>query len=306
MKRTVRRAGRLLVGGTVGAIGGYWLLRYLRPRHSSLTYNGAVALLPDSQSAISVACAVALAKRGARLALAGKNVEQLEALRAKVDPYAADVVLVLANWHEETGQMAIVEQTLQHYDRVDLLVIDLNGLSSGLVGALKEQAVLKTLTSVVGLTRQLLPSMRSHRAGMVTCIAPIGGGLAAPGLAVSSTTVHGWFGLAAALRRELFGSGIEVVTVLTGPTEVDPMPDALIRWLKRNRFPVVTPDAVAETTLNGLLNGQPELFVGGPIYRLLAGIERHMPWLIDLLWRAANTPDWLAAAHATGSVDESN
>src|SRR6516165_4590787 len=77
----MKRILRWMVGGTLGIAGSYWLLRYLRPRHSALAFDGAVALIADATSPIGQALTMALAKRGARLALSGPDADTLDSLR---------------------------------------------------------------------------------------------------------------------------------------------------------------------------------------------------------------------------------
>ncbi len=297
----IRRVVRLVSGGIVVVAGSYWLLRYLRPRHSPQAFGGAVALIADADSVLGQAYAVALARRGARLALAGRNVDRLEALRLQVDPYAAGVLLINADWCDEAGRTAIIAQTLARYHQLGLLVMEMDAaLPGGLLETVSTAAAGSALANAMALTQAALPAMQRRRTGVIVYTLPIAGWLAAPGLTLHSAAVYGIIGFATALRRELSDEGIAVVTVAAGPWSHETVPGALSRWLRHLAVAGVSPETVVESTLNGLLNGELDIFTGGTLYRILAWIERHLPWLNAAAWRALNSPEWLAAARTIG------
>lgn len=294
MKRAV---GWLLVGAA-GIAGSYWLLRYLRPRHSTLAFDGAVAVIPNANSPIGQALAMALAQRGARLALAATDSDTLDRLRQAVDPYASDVLTIAADSFTAPGPETLIDSVLAHYQRIDLLFVELDEAAGGPFDALDEAAITDAtmhLSGLLALTRRALSSMRTRASGVIVYVAPIAGRVAMPGLGAAGATAHGLIGFADGLRRELFGTGVQVITALVGWTRNGRA--ASLRLERRARLPLLDPTEVAETLLTGLLNGQREIVIGSALPRALVVLERYAPFLTTLYWRVFNSPLWLAAAH---------
>src|SRR5215213_8132260 len=85
------RFGSLLAVGSVAA-GGYWLMQRARANRRPLQLDGSVVLITGASSGIGRAYAHEFAKHGARLVLAARRVEMLEALRQELAPTEVLVV----------------------------------------------------------------------------------------------------------------------------------------------------------------------------------------------------------------------
>ncbi len=296
----VRYTSALIVSGLAGSlIGGYWLMRYLQPRHSPLMLNGAVVVITGASSGIGRAYAVAMARRGARLTLVGRNVERLESLRLAIEPYAADVLIIPADITTELGRAMIIDGTLAHYGQIDMLI---NNAGVFMGGPLETAAIDELLNMIdvnfsatIALTRLVLPSLLTRGSGLIVNVSSATGRVAMPGSSVYSATKHAIMGLSTALRRELNGTGVGVVAVLPGFVRTDMLTSDRVSYLERVGIPLSTPEAVAEQTINGLLNGQSEIYLGGPVYRAVMWTDRHFPALMSLAWRVAYTPEWIEA-----------
>ena len=295
MRRLVRTLTFGLIGGAALGAGAYWLTRYLRPRHSPLELNGAVAVIAEADSPLGQAMARALAQRGLRLALAGRDPDVLIGLRLAIDPYAADVLTITADNRTDAGRAAIIEQTIAHYNQIGLLIIETGRAADALHSG---------LPAAIALTRQALPIMRRHNSGVVIYVMSIAGRLAMPGLSDYTAAASGLTGFSTAIRNELIDTRVTVSNVIAGWQRDNTTPDSVQRWLARMNWPLVTPDEIALATINGLLNRQDEIFIGRSFDRLLAWTARHMPLLTALYWRAVNSPEWLAAARdLTGETE---
>lgn len=293
----------LLIGGSVGGLaGGYWLLRYWQPRHSTLLLNGAVVVITGASAGIGAAYAEAFAREGAKLVLTARRAERLEALRLALEPYADDVLTVSADVTDDADRRRIVSETLAHFGRIDVLI---NNAGVGVGGPLETistdaiQLVIDTnLTSVIALTRLVLPGMLNRHSGLIVNVASDAGRMAAPNYSVYGATKHGIMGFSDSLRRDLDGSGVQVITVLPGWTRTNMVTPAMIEFLQKQGEHIAEPHAIAEGTIRGILIGQTELLFGGWRHRTGLWLERHLPALMSLYWRATNSPEWIAAMRA--------
>ena len=136
--------------------------------------------------------------------------------------------------------------------------------------------------------------MLAQRSGRIVNVSSILGGNAIPFYSVYAVTKHGLIAFSKVLRRELDGTGIGVVTVVPSWTSTDMiLPDAQ-KMMIESGTNVDSPDFVAERTIEGLLQGEREIYFGGPKLRAGFWFERHLPALMDIYYRLTTTPDHIA------------
>jgi len=88
---------------------------------------GLVALVTGGGTGIGRATAQELARTGARVAVCGRRVEPLEAVRAELEAAGAECLAVPADVREPDQVEALVERTLTRFGRIDLLVNNAGG-----------------------------------------------------------------------------------------------------------------------------------------------------------------------------------
>jgi len=87
-----------------------------------MSFDGKVILITGASSGIGAACAEYLASEGARLALVGRNADKFENVvkRIKAVNPENDPLIILRDVVTETQQ--IVDETIQKYNRLDVLI----------------------------------------------------------------------------------------------------------------------------------------------------------------------------------------
>jgi short-subunit dehydrogenase len=169
---------------------------------------------------------VAFARRGARLALCARRLDRLQEVAHRCrSAGAAEVVIRRADVSHPADAKAFVATSLQHYERVDVLV---NNAGTGWRGRFERmpeadvERVLETnVTGCVWTAQAALPSMIESAAGVIINVSSIVGLRAMPYSTVYSASKYALVGLSHALRGELSGTGVRVCCVYPGTTDTE-------------------------------------------------------------------------------------
>ena len=251
--------------------------------------NGKLAVITGAASGIGRATAVALAREGARVAIAdvdrgglAETAKQIEAVGGTVSTYLLDVssreaVYDFAQEIETQGgadivinnagvaQVASVEE-LSYEDFEWVMNIDFWGMVYG--------------------TKAFLPQLRKKGAGHIVNVSSIFGLFAVPTQAAYNSAKFAIRGFTEALRHEMKGSGIAVSCVHPGGIKTNILRNA--RFLQSvqttereqamsgfDRLARTTPDQAAQTIIKGIKKNKP---------RILIGMDaRILDWIIRLL-----------------------
>lgn len=186
-----------------------------------LELSGKRALVTGGSRGIGRAIAAALAAEGARVAIAARGAEDLQAaaddLRARG---AAEVVTVRADVSTEVGAVGAVQEALDALGGLDALVNNAGGsLGSGpfdkATGAQWQQVLDLNLMASVWCSRRAVEWMRDRGGGVIVHISSICGReycTSAPYVAAKAAVV----GLGKEMARDLAGLGVRVNVVAPG------------------------------------------------------------------------------------------
>jgi short-subunit dehydrogenase len=180
---------------------------------------GAVALVTGASSGIGRATARALAQRGARLLLHGRNRDALDEVAAAVGGTA-----LVADLTEPGAGRRLAQQALAVAGRVDIVVANAGTGAAGPFSTMDEELpgrlVAANLTAPIEVTRAVLPSMLG-RGGSIVVVTSIAGRTGVAGEAVYAATKAGLDAFAESLRLELTGTGIRVGVLVPGVVATD-------------------------------------------------------------------------------------
>ena len=94
------------------------------------TLEGKVAIITGASSGIGAATARLLAREGCKLALAARSVERMESLAAEL---GSESLVVRADMTEPADINNMVQRTLDHFGRIDIMLANAGGLYPGAV-----------------------------------------------------------------------------------------------------------------------------------------------------------------------------
>jgi 3-oxoacyl-[acyl-carrier protein] reductase len=187
------------------------------------------ALITGASRGIGLACAKALAAGGARVILAARNIEKLEAAAAEV-PGSSWVQIDLASPDS-------IKEAIAKAGKIDILVNNAAVTKDGLALRMKKDdwdSVLATnLTGAFLAIQQVLQPMMKERWGRIINISSIVGETGNPGQANYVASKAGLIGLTKSLAQEIASRNITVNAIAPGFIETD-MTSALSEEMKNN------------------------------------------------------------------------
>jgi NAD(P)-dependent dehydrogenase (short-subunit alcohol dehydrogenase family) len=183
-----------------------------------------VVLVTGALTGIGRASAVAFARAGNRVVVAGRHPETGEALAAELRTFGTEAEFVVADVRQEEDVRALVDRTIARFGRLDAAVN--NAGTEGKPGPVTEQTaesyaatfdtnVLGTLLSM----KHELRVMQAQGGGSIVNVSSTYGHLGARGASVYSASKHAVEGLTKSVALEAAASGVRVNAVAPGPTE---------------------------------------------------------------------------------------
>ncbi|MFZ4649311.1 MAG: SDR family oxidoreductase [Rubrivivax sp.] len=189
-----------------------------------LNLSGRVALVGGASQGIGLAIARVLAAEGAQVAMVARRSEPLQqASQAVHEQTGAQTLPIPGDIRKGEDCQRIVEQALQHFGRVDLLINNDGAPPLGEIESFDDtawhRAVEQNLMSVVRLVRGVLPSMRAQGFGRIVNITALSAVQPIRRFGLSVATWAGVIGYAKTLSLELARTGITVHTICPGRIE---------------------------------------------------------------------------------------
>ena len=182
--------------------------------------SGTVSLVTGASRGIGRAVAVALAGRGGRVAIGGRDEVALAETARLVNAAGGEARMVVLEVTDEVSIERGVGGVLEAWGRIDHLVNNAGVARDALLLRLRTadwQAVLDTnLGGAMRLSRAVLPAMLKARAGRIVNIGSVIGEIGNAGQAAYAASKAGLIGLTKALAREVASRSITVNCVTPG------------------------------------------------------------------------------------------
>jgi short-subunit dehydrogenase len=196
----------------------------------------------------------------------------------------------------EQSQIDVAVQTVfESFGRIDIL---LNNAGMGRLNWLEtldpvadiDMQIDVNLRGVLQVTRAVLPSMLTRRAGHIINMSSIAGLIAAPMYSVYAATKYGMRGFTDALRREVAPFGVHVSGIYPGPATTGFGQQSGDNPLKRNikvpRWLYMPSEYVARQTVGLALRPRRTLILPW-WFRPIIGFDTLFPGLVDWILKEA-------------------
>jgi 3-oxoacyl-[acyl-carrier protein] reductase len=204
--------------------------------------EGRIALVTGASQGIGQACAFALARQGASVALAARNQQKLEEVAGQIAAGGGKAAVFAMDVSEEEQIRSGTKAALAHFGKIDILVNNAGITRDQLVMRMKRadwDAVLNTnLTSAYLSTQQVIGSMLKQRWGRIINVTSVFGQMGQAGQANYASSKAGLIGLTMALAREVASRNITCNAVAPGFIETS-MTAGLSEEFKQNALKMI-------------------------------------------------------------------
>ncbi|SDA66733.1 SDR family NAD(P)-dependent oxidoreductase [Mesorhizobium qingshengii] len=185
----------------------------------SSTLAGKIALVTGASSGIGEATAAALAAAGAKVAIAARRADRLEALAARIETAGGMALRIEADVTNNDDVTAMIGKVVAEWDRLDILVNNAGVmlLSPAAEATLDDwrQMVELNLLALMGVTKAALPHLRAAK-GHIVNVSSVAGRVANPGASGYAATKFGVVGFSESLRREVYADKVRVTVIEPG------------------------------------------------------------------------------------------
>ena len=263
-----------------------------------LPFAGRVFIVTGASAGLGRVIAGAFAVAGAKVVLAARGADALQAAADELTRQGHDVMAVPTDVADDEQVAALVRKAIDRYGRIDGLVNN--------VGVSMRSAVLDTspddfrrslelnLLATVRCTRAAAAEIISHR-GHIVNIGSLAGKSASRFLGAYPAAKHAVTAYTQQLRLELADQGVHVLLVCPGPIARDEartynaeqqgnLPESARKPGGGVRTKSIAPEQLAARIVSACQRRQPELIVPGKA-RLLFALQQLSPRLGDWLVR---------------------
>lgn len=178
------------------------------------SFKDHAVIITGASSGIGEALAYLLADQGARLALAARSLDKLNAVAAECERRGTKAIALPTDVMDEAQCRRLIESTVGQYGRIDMLVNNAGFSVSALFEDLPDLAGFREVmdTNFMGgiyCTHCALPYLKQSR-GRIVGVSSLSGKLPLPFNSAYSASKHAMAGFFDTLRVELADSGVTV------------------------------------------------------------------------------------------------
>jgi short-subunit dehydrogenase len=255
------------------------------------TLAGKVSLVTGASRGIGRATALALAKKGSRVALVARNLEKLNEVAEEVRALHGEAIVFPADVSDQNQINQVVKQTANAWGRLDILVLNAGEYVRSSIRELSLEKLQRSMEvnyySGVYFVMTALPLMLNQKNGHIVFITSMDARKGLPLDAPYVSAKAALTGFAEVLRQELYGSGVYVTTVLPGRVDTQMIENLSVPWISKK----IKPEVVAEAVISAVLNRHVEVMLPFQV-KLLYYVNVFWPRLADWMVRNYRLQGW--------------
>lgn len=191
-----------------------------------------VVVITGGSSGIGKALAREFGKRGSKVVITGRQVENLQAAAIELKGENINVFAFVGDVVSPQDNVRLVEETIRHFGRIDILInnagVSMNALFLELDMEVIRRVMEINFFGTVDLTKACLPEIIKNK-GSIAGISSVAGFRGLPGRTGYSASKFALNGFLEALRTELREQGVHVLTACPGYTSSNIRKSALTK-----------------------------------------------------------------------------
>ncbi len=185
--------------------------------------TNSVIIVTGASSGIGRATAIELAKHDCRLALLGRNHQELTKTHQEIsESLSTSPLIIQCDVRKPQDVQKAIQQIHNQWGQIDILLniagLALKGPVDGYSKADWDTVIDTDLTGVFLLTREVLPFMKKHKYGQIINVSSGAGRTGIPELASYCAAKFGVIGFSETVALEVRNENIRVSTICPGST----------------------------------------------------------------------------------------
>lgn len=189
--------------------------------------EGKVAIITGASSGIGEATAIALAAEGAKVVIAARRVERLEAVAKQIIDHGGQALSIVSDITDEAQAQNVIQKAHTEFGHIDILV---NNAGISFPGRIENadpsnwrKMIDINVLALMYTTHIALPIFKAQKSGHIVNISSVAGRIARAGMAGYNVTKWGVNAFSEALRQEVYQDNIRVTIIEPGlvETEID-------------------------------------------------------------------------------------
>jgi NADP-dependent 3-hydroxy acid dehydrogenase YdfG len=207
-----------------------------------------VVIITGASAGIGEATAIALAAEGAKVVIAARRGDRLEALSKKIATNGGEALPIITDITDETQANNLIHKANAELGRVDILVNNAGvALTGNIHGGNTSEWRRMFDVNVFGLlyaTHAVLPIFKAQGSGHIVNISSVAGRIARAGVGIYNATKWGVNAISESLRQEVLQDNIRVTIIEPGLVETEinnHVTDPVAKKNVEDRIKAITP-----------------------------------------------------------------
>jgi short-subunit dehydrogenase len=251
-----------------------------------------VVWITGASSGIGEALAQEFAKKGSKLVLSARRIEELERVKKNLQLPDGFVLVLPMDMLDFDSFQSKVATVISHFGQIDVMVhnagMSQRGLFQEITSADTQRLMDTNFTSVVALTRLVLPIMITQKSGSFLVTSSVSGKLGTAYRTMYAASKHALQGFFDSLRGEVWRDGIQVTMACPGYIKTNISYNAIGKdgqpygQMDENQAKGIAADVCAQKMVNALQSGKHEIVIAGFMETMGTVFKRFAP---ALLWQ---------------------
>ena len=200
--------------------------------------KGRVAVIGGSSKGLGKGCAVSLAKEGADIVLCSNDKSSLDETKAAIEGFGVTALPLMVDMSLKKDNERIIDETLKKFGKIDILVNNSGGPSSGTFFDFADEDWAKAfndvLLYVIRLCRLAIPEMKKNKWGRIINLTSLVVKEPADTLILSNVFRTGVVSMAKTISKDLIKDNITINNICPGAFMTDRATELIAAAAKKN------------------------------------------------------------------------